>query len=193
MDNPYLDAYRAAAAHQAVNDPRSLVDGRPWLCCMCDTCRGLARSQSFTGPRTRYAWAVPNDTALDTIAAHSPGGVLELGAGAGFWAMLLRARGVDVLAFDPDPAGTVGWHNGHRWTGVGWGDHTAAAEHPGRTLLLCWPLRAWASEAVALYRGATVVYVGQDDDRPDQLGDPVHTVDIPRWAGATDRLEVHRR
>ena len=36
--------------------------------------------------------------ALDAIAAVSP--ITEIGCGTGYWAALLRTRGVDVLAFD---------------------------------------------------------------------------------------------
>jgi hypothetical protein len=36
-----------------------------------------------------YAFALPTDEALGAIAAVSPDGVVELGAGPGFWARLL--------------------------------------------------------------------------------------------------------
>ncbi|GEL17671.1 hypothetical protein PA7_15080 [Pseudonocardia asaccharolytica DSM 44247 = NBRC 16224] len=194
MDNPYLAAYRAATAHQRDHDPRGLgPDGAPWLSCMCDDCRGLARQRGFYGLLREYAWSIPTDTALDTIAGCSPHGVLEVGAGAGYWAWQLRGRGVDVLAFDPDPHGRAGWSSGRRWTGVGVGDHTAAAQHPGRTLLLCRPEPEWGAAAVDAYRGRTIVYVGQVAERPAQLSSPARVVELPRWAGATDRLEVHER
>ena len=46
------------------------------------------------------AFAVPNQQALDVLAKHAP--LLELGAGTGYWASLLRGAGVDVLAYDRD-------------------------------------------------------------------------------------------
>jgi hypothetical protein len=36
-----------------------------------------------------YAFALPTDGALGAIAAVSPDGVVELGAGPGFWARML--------------------------------------------------------------------------------------------------------
>ena len=46
----------------------------------------------------RYSWAIPNDDALRVLDAHAP--LIELAAGTGYWAHLLRARSVDILAFD---------------------------------------------------------------------------------------------
>src|ERR1019366_9271626 len=38
-----------------------------------------------------YAYAIPNDAALDRLASLGP--IVEVGAGAGYWAHLLRERG----------------------------------------------------------------------------------------------------
>lgn len=46
----------------------------------------------------RYAWAIPDDRALRILEEFSP--VIEIGAGRGYWAHLLRERGVDTLAYD---------------------------------------------------------------------------------------------
>lgn len=49
----------------------------------------------------KYSWAIPNDAALEAIAALGP--IVEMGSGAGYWASLLRERGVDVVAYDAKP------------------------------------------------------------------------------------------
>lgn len=49
----------------------------------------------------RYSYAIPDLTALNILAEHGP--ILEIGAGTGYWAYLLRQRGVDVAAFDINP------------------------------------------------------------------------------------------
>ncbi|GGM06463.1 methyltransferase domain-containing protein [Dactylosporangium sucinum] len=49
----------------------------------------------------RLAWAIPTEAALALIGDHGP--ILETGAGTGYWAALLRARGVDVVATDAAP------------------------------------------------------------------------------------------
>lgn len=54
--------------------------------------------------RRSYAWSVPSRAALECIAHHSPHGVVEIGAGTGYWAHVLRSGcGVDVVAYDETP------------------------------------------------------------------------------------------
>lgn len=47
-----------------------------------------------------FAWAIPSQAALDTIKAFSPNGVVEIGAGSGYWASLLCQNGITVVAYD---------------------------------------------------------------------------------------------
>ena len=54
----------------------------------------------ITPLRRLYAWSVPSEHALDLIRDASPGGVCEIGSGTGYWAMLLRRKGVSVAAYD---------------------------------------------------------------------------------------------
>lgn len=116
-----------------------------------------------------FAFAVPTDQALDAIARHSPGGVVEVGAGTGYWAHLLHQRGVDVVAYDVAPAPTADreWFaDTEPWYPVQPGDHHAAAQHPDRTLLLVWPTKGaiWAAEALAEFHesgGGCVAFVGE--------------------------------
>ena len=113
-----------------------------------------------------FAWAIPDEGALAVLAGHAP--LLECGAGTGYWAALLRARGVDVLASDlipPGPAAPAAageadnasggapraggpdanrYHGGRRrpWADVETAsavDAVRAARTSGRTLFLCWP------------------------------------------------------
>ncbi|CAM9829753.1 unnamed protein product [Choristocarpus tenellus] len=46
----------------------------------------------------RYAWAIPDERALRIIGHFGP--IVEVGCGLGYWARLLRDRGVDVTAYD---------------------------------------------------------------------------------------------
>src|SRR5438045_3183702 len=90
-----------------------------------------------------FSWAIPNARALEVLAAQAP--LLECGAGMGYWSALLRARGVDVLAYDAAPPGRSsknGYHRAARepWTKVHkLSSVTAARRHRERTLVLCWP------------------------------------------------------
>lgn len=169
--NPYLDHYREQLAHQREHGPRLptvsglRTDEHPHEVCIgCLNDPERPVDDQPHGVKLRFAWAVPSDAALDAIDRHSPNGVVEIGAGGGYWARMLRARGVDVAAYDPFPAGTESdWHSGYEWSQVDAGDHRVVSKHPDRTLLLVWPSYAsgWTDEVVELFEGDTVVYVGE--------------------------------
>ena len=133
--------------------------------------------------RRSYAWGVPSSTAVKAIAAFaSPAGIVECGAGTGYWAQLLREAGVSVRAYDIAPVhgdATNGFHalgnlgNALPFCKVGSAGAEAAAWFPDRTLFLCWPPRETdgsgtgradvaflASDALKQYAGETVAYVG---------------------------------
>lgn len=117
----------------------------------------------------RYAYGIPNDDALELIASVSPRGVVDLGAGTGYWARLLHDRGVDVVAYDRWPAGSGGNRfvdDDVQWFPVLEGDERSAARHAERTLLLVWPTwnETWPADAVASFHaagGTTLVFVGE--------------------------------
>jgi hypothetical protein len=117
----------------------------------------------------RFAFAVPDDGALEAIATASPRGVVEIGAGTGYWARLLHENGVDVVAYDiaPAPSPERRWFaDTPGWFPVRSGDHTAVDAHGDRTLLLVWPTRNedWAADTVQRFAaagGTTLAYVGE--------------------------------
>lgn len=153
----------------------------------------------------RYAWAVPNEAALETLSKLGP--IVEIGAGTGYWASLLQARGVDIKPFDRYPPDKYPNHyhsQRHVWTHVLRGGPEKAATYPERTLLICWPpLNApVAYEALSNYRGRTVVYIGEfggcTGDRKfhaalDRDFTQIETVNLPNWPNIHDRLMVWRR
>ena len=153
-----------------------------------------------------YAWAVPNKEAIDTLLEHSP--IIEIGAGRGYWAALAASAGADIIAFDHNPPVKAGVNKWHRQPGmfflVAQGDAEIAEKHPDRTLFLCWPPCGLdvALRAIRNYKGKTVIYVG---DEGHDAGTPefyaemaagftkIQVVDIPKWPGINDRMEVWRR
>jgi hypothetical protein len=187
-ENPYLDLVRILAGG---SEPRwHTVPG------------GLASVLDLSGRRRElaavFAWAIPDEGALDLLAGYGP--LLECGAGTGYWAALLRARGCDVLACDLDPPRRT-------WTDVRAADAVAFARACGdRALFLCWPPyeddRASYS-AVRAYRGDTLLYVGGGPDGPTgtvrfhrELAlnwHPAEQAAVPAWRGLRDRLVVYRR
>jgi hypothetical protein len=149
----------------------------------------------------KYAWAVPSDAAIELLLRYSP--LVEMGAGTGYWAGLIRSAGGDVIAYDryppPDPRNR--WHAGHpTWSEVQPGGVKRLRLHPDRTLFLCWPPddEPMGIESVTAYPGRTVVFAGEtgaDIDLARQLDrwDVVETLDLPQWEGIRDRLFVLRR
>merc|ERR1719359_185892 len=54
--------------------------------------------QEIPSLQSAYAYSVPTERALATLAKHAP--LLEVGAGTGYWAHLLEAQGVEIVAAD---------------------------------------------------------------------------------------------
>ena len=155
-----------------------------------------------------YAYAVPTPAALAEVARHAP--LVEIGAGGGYWARLLRDAGVDMLAYDIRPPGSTErvnqWFSQWTpWTTIAEGMAPRVAEHPDRTLFLCWPL--WnvpvASNSLRWYAGEVIVYVGEGYG--GSTGDPAFHelldrhfeletwVPLPQWPDRWDSLTVWRR
>lgn len=153
-----------------------------------------------------YAWAIPSEEALATIKKYGP--IVEIGAGTGYWAHLLRQRGVDILAYDRNPPPNEGnFHhkNAKCWTTVEHGGPGIAAAHSDRTLFLCWPPydTPMAADCLAAYTGKTVIYIGESwggctgDNKffaeLDANWEQVEEVDIPQYSWIHDYLYVYRR
>jgi hypothetical protein len=117
----------------------------------------------------RYAFAICDANALSLLEDASPAGIVELGAGTGYWSRLLHERGVDVVAFDiaPPPSSANRWFAGQpAWFTVDPGDESVVSRFAERTLLIVWPTRneVWPAAALQAFHaagGETVAYVGQ--------------------------------
>jgi hypothetical protein len=166
-----------------------------------------------------WSFAVPSDEALDLIASYGP--IVEIGAGTGYWASLLRIRGCDVIAYDRFGEDFHKWFPGGHYGDVRRGDVDQASEHADRTLLLVWPpMSSMALDALTAYEtagGRRLVYVGEghggctadveffarlgqeyyDEDGNEHV-DPsswrqVAELPIPQWDGIHDWLTVYER
>src|SRR5258705_8715805 len=210
-----LDEYRARL--RALRRRRSLRDGEnPYfeLMTLLVGAPGLSAALDLAERRRElaslFSWAIPNARALEVLAAHAP--LVECGAGMGYWSGLLRARGIDVLAYDAAPPGRSLKNEYHRAARKPWtkirrlSSVVAARRHGERTLVLCWPPYDddGASYAVLkAYRGDTLIYIGEPDEgatgsvrfqRELRLNwTPGQAVDLPRWPRLRDTLMVYRR
>jgi hypothetical protein len=155
----------------------------------------------------KYALAVPTQEALDVLARHAP--LIEIGAGGGYWAYLLRKQGVDILPFDVNPPRE---HNNSfrlgseplEWVHILQGGPSKIKEHPERTLFLCWPpTDNMALSCLKYYKGDVLIYVGEpnggctaNDAFYEKLLKQFHRVGgvrLPQWQGVKDALSVWKR
>jgi hypothetical protein len=152
-----------------------------------------------------YPYAVPTEAALRLLAQHQP--LLEIGAGSGYWAWLLRQMHVDILAYDHDPPdGTYrnAYFEGvHLWTEVLEGGPEMVREHPNRALFLCWPPPGipMTEECLAMFQGDVVLYAGEWRghgatpaffDSLEASFTQIAAVELPSWV-IEDALRVFRR
>jgi hypothetical protein len=148
----------------------------------------------------RYSFAVPTLMAFTAIRGLGRD-VVEMGAGTGYWAWLLRKRDVNVVAYDRDPCGPEStnkwfgkpdrdaspevweqWHASKWRMPKPWIDDviadkpTALRAHRDRALMLCWPpMRGkgedMASESLGYWRGDSLIYIGEGEGGCTATGD----------------------
>ncbi|MDQ2874832.1 MAG: hypothetical protein M3Y33_08580 [Actinomycetota bacterium] len=110
-----------------------------------------------------FSWSIPSPGDIAWITEGLAGrGIVEPGAGGGYWAWQLAQAGADVVAYEPEDPADNKFVTGEPWYPVLRGDHGETARHPGRSLLLCWPSYAepWAAWSLATYKGDQLFYAG---------------------------------
>lgn len=111
----------------------------------------------------RYAYVLPQPHLVEAVRRYSP--IVEIGAGTGYWAHILRLAGADIVAFDQAPPAGPRENRYHpqarAWSDVREGDASVLVAHPDRALFVCWP-PAFSSlgQVLSFYTGDTVIYVG---------------------------------
>lgn len=129
-----------------------------------------------------WSWAIPDPLAINFIVDMTQDkGVVEIGAGNGYWAWMLSQSGVKVNAYDLHPVGhEKSWFKrleDDRWSGSGLADYEPEEFYPvragsvealddpdnhDRVLFLCWPtMDTWAYEAVSRFKGDRIIYIGE--------------------------------
>lgn len=113
-----------------------------------------------------YSWAMcsPGDiTWLKDVLAGR--GVVETGAGTGYWAWQMEQAGIDIVAYDPNEQQEGNTFARRTWTTVLRDDHAASRHHPDRALFICWPSYAdpWAAQSLASYAGDMLIYAGEGE------------------------------
>lgn len=129
----------------------------------------------------QYAWAVPSPEAIDVLSEYGP--LVEIGAGTGYWASLLRSRGVTIDAYDKYPPDGYVWSEddeiivrnggsiGKSWYHRDYPQHTEVRQGtpdmlkqyaPEWNLFLCWPpMSDMAMYSLGYHRGKYICYIGE--------------------------------
>lgn len=165
---------------------------------------GSDSQMMWNGKRKRltetYAWAIPNQKAIEYIVDLSP--IVEIGSGSGYWAYEIDKYGGDVDCFDSHPQNwNEEWYPVEKATV----DEVAEIEtQQDKTLFLCWPPAnaSMAFDAVDMLSPTDVVFIGEwANEASDghvngdsQFYDKMKTwnlasvIDIPQWKESDDKL-----
>ena len=155
------------------------------------------RRRSFIA---RFGYAAPTPEAIRAIADFlGECRTLEVCAGLGLWARLLRGAGADVLATDANAPGEGAYVR------VEQGDaaEAVAAHSECDALLLCWPphRKPAAANALRAFRGSRVVAIGDvrftgDAAYHAALGHNwrlERSLPLPSWPGIEDCARLYIR
>ena len=212
--NEYFDLYckiRNSESSEMQKIRKSLSDKFPsffssddYLACN-DTDPSLLKfffNTFFRGKLVKiYAWAITDPTAIKEIVKVSKDiGIVEIGAGGGYWASILASYGVNVAAYDIWKDENVGFYHP-----VGKAGEKAILKHQDRALFLCWPPYAtlMAYNSVVKYKGNTIIYIGEDKggcNADDKFFDYVSNkfkldsiIHMAKWDSLYDNLYIYRR
>ena len=155
-----------------------------------------------------YSWAVPTEDAIRAISKFSRrDGLVDFGAGTGYWAHLLKQSGTDVVAVD-------NWSTEHPsklFSPVITGSFDRLPENRDRALLMVWPLgmrNEMASRALDAWDGNKLVYVGEQTfirgtsraTANPRFLDAIHdgwrlvgTETLPQWFNQDDGVFLYER
>ncbi|CAK9071622.1 unnamed protein product [Durusdinium trenchii] len=150
-----------------------------WLCAQWLHCEAVqledwsSMGEEQVKIRNEYSWSVPTEEALRLLALHQP--LVELGAGAGYWASLLKQLPVDILAFDEKHFRSSFNERANISQGqeisfkyfceVLPGGPEMISQYPDRTLVLMWPdymgYGTYGLDCLHHYKGDKLILIGE--------------------------------
>ena len=155
----------------------------------------------------KYSFAIPTQEIIEKIVKYSP--IIEVGAGTGYWAWVLRQSGATVEAFDAYPPSAKSknryFKNATQWSPVKQGVVEVVKNYSNHSLFLCWPPynKPMATDCLKQYSGKRLIYIGESeggctcDDQFHKLlskeWDLVENTKIVRWVGMFDELFIYNR
>ena len=145
----------------------------------------------------KYSYAIPNKEAIVTITKYSP--IIELGAGTGYWARLLKKNECSIVCYD-----NKSWGFRAKYFKVKKGSYNVLPRYKRHTLFLCWPPynSSFAYDCLSRYIGQYFLYIGEANggccgcDKFFELLNKwnlIKEISIPQWNGIHDRLFIYSR
>jgi len=145
-----------------------------------------------------FTFAIPSFEAIELITKYQP--VLEIGAGSGFWAALLKKNNCNIIATTIDD---IHHPFPEKFTDI---EKLTALEalkkYPSRTVFCSWPsIGAWAEEALP-YISDRLIFIGEkmgssaSNNFYNELEEKFELEEeltIPQWHLIYDYLYVYRR
>lgn len=154
----------------------------------------------------KYAWAVPNASALKKLIEFSP--IVEIGAGTGYWAALANSMGANVVPFDCAPPDREHnhWRHNKTYTKIyKGGPDTLRLFSKKFNLFLCWPPYddGMAGECLKNFKGSFLIYIGEgqggctgDDFFHNLLSknwEEKEEIKTPQYSGMHDCMRIFAR
>jgi len=149
----------------------------------------------------KYSWAVPNKKAIKEICKF--GAIIEIGAGGGYWASLIKKAGGNIIAYDN--LSTHQLKNTKYWFKVKYGSFEKIKQHKNRILFLCFPpcKSNMAFDCLNNYTGEYFLYIGEELEGCKgnesffneifENWNLIKTIDIPSYGGVFDSLFIYKR
>lgn len=144
----------------------------------------------------RFSWAIPSWEAIKAIRSFGKDGVVEVGAGKGYWSYLMNMESRICTPYDKEPS--------KKWSVVKIAPNYMLKNNIEKALMLCWPCYAeeWSSNVLKSYLekgGKKLIFVGEErggctgTDSLHDLMDGMKTVEevyIPQWYGIHDTMRL---
>ena len=159
-------------------------------------------------PSLIYAYAVPTSHAIESIVKYGP--VVEIGAGTGYWASLLKKAGVKVVAYDSIPTNVEGeeqneFHaNVPSFCTVHQSGPQILRKYATHSLFVCFPPPDdnMALDSLRAFTGQHIIHIGEWEGFTGSAEfenhlfnnfDLVQRVELPNWQDTCYDLTVWKR
>ena len=106
----------------------------------------------------RFSWAIPSWEAIKAIRSFGKDGILEVGAGNGYWSYLINMNQHICTPCDKIPS--------KKWSVVKTTSSFMLKNNINKSLMLCWPCYAeeWSSNVLKSYLekgGKKLIFIGE--------------------------------